>query len=266
MDKAVDVVASMSRKVQVLEGEIRGKVDNQDFEAVRLDAEIVREKARELNGLLSRIDYLEKSTVEQGGRLNFVEEVAVKNEDRTVLINEGLKGKAGGVDFENLKAMVESIRMVVTNDKADRKDLTRVETVVGGQGEALESLNAALHSVALTQEGTREAVADLERGTATKGELRRVEGNATTRGMLSEAMARVQAAMEGKAGKREFQKLKREVGEARSKLEVTGRKAELAGEFVEWYSRKGEALEGNLLAVDKHLERLAVKGKAEVLR
>lgn len=107
MDKAVDVVSSMSQKVQTLEKVLNDKVDVQDFESVRLDAHVVREKARELNGLLTRLDHLEKGHLEQGGRLRCVEDVAVKNENRTILIGEGMKTKAGGEGFERLKSEVE---------------------------------------------------------------------------------------------------------------------------------------------------------------
>lgn len=38
-------------------------------------------------------------------------------------------------------------------------------------------------------------------------------------------------------------------------------KATLAADFVDWYSKKGEAFEGNLNTLDRHLERLVVDGR-----
>ena len=111
----------MSQKVQVLEKVLHGKVDTTDFEGFKMDAITVREKARELGDLLGRVDYLEKSNLEQGGRLRSVEDVAVKNEGRTVLINEGLKSKAGGKEMEELRGGVEEIRRIVDKVKADKK-------------------------------------------------------------------------------------------------------------------------------------------------
>ncbi|GMH75176.1 hypothetical protein TrRE_jg12149 [Triparma retinervis] len=266
MDKAVDVVSSMSQKVQVLEKVLHGKVDTTDFEGFKMDAITVREKARELGDLLGRVDYLEKSNLEQGGRLRSVEDVAVKNEGRTVLINEGLKSKAGGKEMEELRGGVEEIRRIVDKVKADKKDLSRVETVLSTQGSVLESVNSTLHTLSLSTGTLEDSLSNLTAGTVTKGELKKIVGGVATRSMLSDAVARVMASVEGKAWNKDVISLTLGLETVSSTLAKTARKADLAGEFVEWYGRKGEALEGNLAAVDKHLERLAVKARAEVKR
>ena len=130
----------------------------------------------------------------------------------------------------------------------------------------MESVNSTLHTLSLSTGTLEDSLSNLTAGTVTKGELKKIVGGVATRSMLSDAVARVMARVEGKAWNKDVISLTLGLETVSSTLAKTARKADLAGEFVEWYGRKGEALEGNLAAVDKHLERLAVKARAEVKR
>jgi len=148
-------------------------------------------------------------------------------------------------------------------DKADRKDVSHLTDFVNSHSVRLNGVAEMMRETVDVTTGLEEEVRQLNVNVVTKGELGRVGGNMATTRMLADAVARIKAELDAKGWSKDVENLKRMVRGVKEEGERTRRKANLAGNFVEWYGRKGEVLEGNLNAVDRHLEKLAVKAKVK---
>ena len=72
------------------------------------------------------------------------------------------------------------------------------------------------------------------------------------------SFARRRLELDAKSWSKDSNRLRREFDDLRSDFVQVKDKARLAADFVDWYARKGEAFEGNLNAVDRHIKELVV--------
>lgn len=129
MEKAVDVVTSMSDKLRAVEGHLSNKVDLTDFEAIRLDAQVVREKARGLNQVENRISNIENWRSLITPRVEGVEEGCVGNANRIAIVGHQVEDRVKSVDFKLVEGEVRRMGKRVET-MAERQDLSRVEDVL----------------------------------------------------------------------------------------------------------------------------------------
>ena len=264
MEKAVDVVSSMSSKLRSVEETVANKVDMTDFEAISLDATVVREKARELQNLLSRLDYLEKEFIDSSSRLVQVEDAAISNANRTVILTETVNGKSEARDFERLDRAVSHIQEKVSTRLARKADLERIEEVLESHGRKVSTLNDAFETASVMAQDAQMGLNDLKKVAVKQPELKLATGGLITSRQFSDALARVKAEVDAKAWVRDTRKLRKEFDALKLEHDNTKMKAALATEFVGWYGAKGEVYENNLNAVDMHLRNLAVQSSTKL--
>lgn len=259
-ERTRDLAEALSSKLSALEALLAGKVDAGDLEAVRADAETVREAAREARDQGERLGWVEERYEELGGRVAGVEEVCVGNEQRAVLLAERLRAAATREEVEGVGRVAEETRRVVEGEVARSRDLARVEKVADAHGRKLAGIERALAEAGAASKRHAGRLEKLAGDAATRGELARCVGELVGRAEFKDAMARVGAEVDAKAWGKDVGKVRRDLEGLRHEHDtVTRVKAGLATKFVDWYGQKGEAYERNLEAVDGHLRNLAVQ-------
>ncbi len=264
LDRAVDTVSSLQAKVKAVETNLGDKVDGGELDALRLDAALIREKAREIEDILGRVNYVEREFLALGGRMEGVEEVAVGTANRTVLLGDKLGDTANRADFEELRDVVLGIKEEVNGRLTKRVDFERISKVVEGHGRKVATLGSAFDSASELARKVEDGLIALKREVVTKGELKSGVSGFVKVQDFNDSLARVRVEVDAKAWAKEFMAVRKEHDCLKKEHDNATRvKADLAARFVEWYGAKGEAYESNLHVVDGHLKNLALQGHAD---
>ncbi|GMH91211.1 hypothetical protein TrVE_jg2558 [Triparma verrucosa] len=259
MEKAVDVVTSMSDKLRAVEGHLSNKVDLADFEAIRLDAQVVREKARGLNVVESRLKEIEMWCRETTPRLEGVEEGCVGNANRLAIVSHQVEERVKEADFRVAEKSLSKLTKQAAT-LAERQDLSRVEDVLTMCVRKLENYDATLAQQAKGLDTTQTELYSLSADVVKKGEWKKWLSESGV-GKFDNTVRNLRLELDAKAWAKDHKNTQQTVQRLLSDFKPVQIKANLSADFVSWYSKKGEAFEGNLNTLDRHLEQLVVDGR-----
>jgi hypothetical protein len=257
-----ELLESLGKKVSSVESTLLLKVDSSTIEGIKLDAETVREKAKELTFNVGVIRSLESDVQNLGTRVQGVEEVAVANANRVILMNERLNSTATNHAVQEINARLQQAEHNISNDLAKKKDFDKVSKIVENHGRSLATLNGSFDTLRNLLETSKSSMLDVQRSKVDKKVFETVMGTVQRRDDFEAHMKRLMIEVDAKAWGKDVGKLGRDLEALKGEHATTKVKASLATKFVEWYGKKGEVYEANLGAMDEHMKNLAVSSYA----
>jgi len=146
-------------------------------------------------------------------------------------------------DLVVLKERIRSLSLVAEDMTAKEEFLTVANR--------LKEVNDEMQQMALQARNQAKTIKSFQVKAFTKDEANRLNG----------AILSLRGGLSKTAKQKTLDELTATVNNLTDDYVATRRKAQLSAEFVEWYGKRGDAYEHNLIAVDGHLKQMAIKPK-----
>lgn len=224
-----------------------------------MDALYVREKARSMAEVERKLSEVATRSSQNEGAVKTLEGAAKDHADRLDVLHHQVERRVDVDDFKDVSDDVKRLAATVAR-KAERRDAERVEEVLAAWVRKAEKLEADAEGASKRSDLLEGEIHDLGGAALKKAEFNKYL-SASGLSDYDATIRSIKLELDAKAWAKDFNALSRRFGQLSGDFVGVKDKARLAADFVDWYARKGEAFEGNLNAVDKHIKELVVEGR-----